>query len=271
MSGNKESNGKFDTLEKVEEINAIYVEISENVNRYWKSGVTSKLKLAQEIKKFFDSVEKTGAESNETSGEIGDAINKAETNFYKLLPFGQKVAEKFNRIANAEWLNDKGLKISILPNCYNTLEKLASTEVCGNPEVVDYLKENLTSSSTREDVGALIRKATATEPDGDDKDEGEESVEARKTLLLSIKINKDAFGKSFDDVSNLILSVKGIEDFIKDKSNESFGDADGAISDLGSDVFNIEVKDNVFDALVKTAKKSEADAFDWKSVLPRAA
>jgi len=271
MSGNSEGNGVIASLERVEEVNTIYVEISTNVNRYWKSGVTSKLKLSQEIKKFFDFREETDAAGVVSDGGIGAAYNNAFTDFFNSLPFGEKVAQKFNRIARAEWLNEKGLDISILPNCYNTLEKLASKEVCGNPVVVDYLKENLTSGVSREDVTALIRKATSDE-DGDDKKEDEDdgSNETRKTLLLTIKINKESFG-SVAEVTQLLGSVKSIEDFIKDKSKESFGSADGSIINLDSDAFNVETKDEVFDSLSKKARKSEVDKSDWKSLLPVAA
>jgi len=256
------------SLETVEGLKSSYSEISKVVNMYWKSGVSSKLRLSRQIKKFFDSREKwMGAKP---TNDVGAAYYKVETEFLESLPFREKVAAKFNRIGNAAWLHEKSLDVSILPNSYNSLEKLASKEVCGNPEVVDYLKENLSSGASREDIRDLITKATATKPDGDNPDEEPKSDETRNTLLLSIKIDPKTFGKTTGDVAELFKLVKRVNGFIDDMSEEAFG-KDGRIASFGQDVFNIQVKTSVFEALLKKAKKSEADSLDWQSVLAQAA
>jgi len=244
------------TTEGLVELETTLSSISKNVNKYWKTGVTSKLKLATEISKFIDEMKTSRKWAMPATKEM-DELNRIENAFLDSLPFGEEVVKKFNRIGKCEWLY-KAI-IQTLPNCYNSLDKLTTSEIVEDEEVLDFVKNKITADTNRVGIDDLIRKAKGTsltedaDVDGDADvggEDGEEegSNETRTASILNLKINK-AFYKSSKDVKMLFIIMKTIEADLKAMGLDRFAE----------DVFNIEIKNDLIATMMKKARKDEVD------------
>ena len=234
------------------ELESTSTEISTNVMKMWKSGVRNKFNLAREVRKFFVAID-TLRENGVASEDVA-TVNKMEDDFYDSLPFGKEVARKFNRIGGCEWLME--FDVERLPNCYNTLDKLTSEKVCGDETVLEYVKSNLSTKITNGKIDELVSEAKNPSADNDNEEEKEESNETRNTTLLTLKVNTGDY-TSPSDVAKLYGSINRIKNLMREVGEENLSD----------DVFNIAIKDSVFESMMKKAKKKDVENEDWKTNL----
>ncbi len=235
------------------ELESTFNEISTNVTRMWKSGVRNKLKLAEEITRFFK-VRETFLKELSEEEYLACPIVEKDDNFYASLPFGKEVVRKFNRIGSCEWV--MSFDVAKLPNCYNALDKLTSEKVCNDDDVLEYVKENITADTTRAKIDELVSNAK-NPSSGDDKEEKEDdSNETRSTNIFSIKINKGSY-LTPEEVAKLYATLGRIKNYAKEVGEEVFSD----------DVFNIELKANTVGTMMKKAKKNALDKEDWETSL----
>jgi hypothetical protein len=243
-------------------------EIAVLVGKSWKSGVSSKLKLASYVLNGFDNCVRLDAEEFVVDGKIdvkGFSTKKKELEdlFVSSLPFGKAVALKFKRIGGAEWLEKfDSLK---LPNCYNTLDKLSNEAITKDEKVLDYIKERVSTETRTGDITNWIKEAEEAKEessrpsflpdpktdltklevdDNASNDNAEsESVKNRSTIAFKVMIDTAEITTDKETYGRLVAMLKEMETIIS----------------FNRDIAKCEKVESVLKKMVKTIAKKDAE------------
>jgi hypothetical protein len=187
--------------------------IADVVSKTWKSGVINKLKLGEKVFEGYSNILRLDPTEFQKpdGGGTDDAAMKRKIKdlrelFLNSLPFGEAVADKFNRIGGTAWLYE--FDMTKLPNCYNTLDKLSGKNITRDDFILDYIKTKLTTNSRVIDVGGWVKAAL---------------VEKDKAEAAASRINGEP-----DPETNIV------EKFASKEASITTGDASSTTGDASS-------------------------------------
>jgi hypothetical protein len=268
----------------VNEIVVANKEIAVSVGKTWKSGVSNKLKLASFVFEGFSNCwnvdpflfRKESDGSIDGSAELRK-VKELKARFVESLPFGKGVSEKFNRIGGTDWLYK--IDKAILPNCYNTLDKLTNEVITNDEYVRDYIVERLSGDMRVGDIGKMIdaaklekmkeeeeksRSKYSPNPETDlTKFEGKEVLEANDNDESSE--GSDTETSESEKIRKVVAFKVLIDTDEVSSDNETYNRLFGLLEELGmivsdnEDIASSEMVESVMKKMVKTLEKKAGD------------
>lgn len=261
-------------------------EIAVSVCKTWKSGVTSKLRLAAFVAEGYancSSLDLSLKEFTKPNGTFdtktyNEKVAGLKAMFVKELPFEKGTADKFARIGNTKWLCEFSKK-ELLPNCYNTLDKLTNEVITNDEYVRDYIVERLSGDMRVGDIGKMIDAAKLEKmKEEEEKSRSKYSPNPETDLtkiagkeVLEANDNDESSGGSETETSESekirkVVAFKVLIDTDEVSSdNETYNRLFGLLEELGmivsdnEDIASSEMVESVMKKMVKTLEKKAGD------------